>query len=69
MENLNKLQELDIVKVNDDKTIELTEKGIFLVYTSGIFLASKIFIKLYAMIEKWGFNKEQKLEKRIGEEK
>lgn len=64
MENLKKLQELDIVKVNDDKTIELTEKGIFLVYTSGIFFASEIFIKLYAMIEKWGFNKEQKLEKK-----
>ena len=67
MENLNKLQMLDIVKVNDDKTIELTEKGIFLVYISGIFFASEIFIKLYAMIEKWDFNKEQKLEKRIGE--
>ena len=55
MENLNKLQMLDIVKVNDDKTIELTEKGIFLVYISGIFFASEIFYKTLCYDWKVGF--------------
>ncbi len=61
MENLDKLQELGIVKVNDDKSIELTELGIFLVYIEGIL----IFRWVHAMFEKWGFNKDKKLEKEL----